>query len=383
MTTAKNDLPSDTFDADSVTMTFAASVVKALTDKTEKVLMIPVEKLQPLPGFNVRVKNYAYATRVEEIADSIIANGFYPHKPLGGVILDSDHDHLFIHDGETRWRAVLRAMEKGAEIKTVPVAVAAPGTSVEDLTVSLVQSNEGTALTPIEMAAVVKRLLSFGLSKDDISRRIVKTVRHIDNLLVLAGAPVAVRTAVADNKIAAAEAVKIVRKDPKTAAATVAARVKQAEAVGKTKATPKTARAATGPKMEQHRVEISLATGDKLGDALKAAAKHVRQFVAHANDDTDLLQEDGRVVVIVEVLDRTTVPAKAAKAPAAPKAAKAATAPAKAAAKPATAAKGKQTVQKPSKANGGEGGAPVAAPAAAEGGETATAPIAEGDMGGL
>jgi hypothetical protein len=322
MSTGK-DLPAETFDADTVNMTFAAKVVSALTNKTEKILMVAPEKLLPLPGFNVRVKNEAYDERVSAIADSIVANGFYSHKPLGGLLLDSDHDHLFIHDGGHRLDAIPLAIERGATIAAVPVAVAPQGTTVEDLTVSLVQSNTGEPLSPVEMGAVVKRLLSYGMEKDEIARRIGKTTRHLDNLLVLAGAPITVRTAVADGKIAAAEAVKLVRKDPKTAASKVADAVKKAEDAGKAKATPKTMQ---GPKMQRIPYTVSLATGDKLGDALKAIATHVRSPVDHNPDATDALKEDGKLTIVVEIL----APVPVAKPKPAPK---------KAAAKPKAAAK--------------------------------------------
>lgn len=309
MSTGK-DLPAETFDADTVNMTFAAKVVSALAEKTEKVLMVNPDKLLPLPGFNVRVKNEAYQERVAGIADSIEANGYYSHKPLGGVLLDSDHDHLFVHDGEHRLDALALLKERGVAIAAVPVAVAPQGTTVEDLTVSLVQSNTGEPLSPVEMGAVVKRLMSYGLDKEAVSKRIGKTTRHIDNLLVLAGAPVGVRTAVADGKIAAAEAVKLVRKDPKNAATKVAEAVKRAEAAGAKKATPKTMQ---GPKMQRIPYTVSLATGDKLGDALKALATHVRSHVDHNPDATDALKEDGKLTVIVEIL--APVPAAPAKKP--------------------------------------------------------------------
>lgn len=313
MNTTTKQLPGSDFDRDSVHMTFAAKVIADLATRTDKTLRIPVDRLKPLPGFNVRVTNDDYRERVTEIAASMVANGYYDHKPLAAILLDNEPDHAFVYDGGTRLDALAVAIKDGAEIKDVPVVIAPKGTTVEDLTVALVTSNTGAPLKPVELAAVVKRLTSYGLEKAEIARRIAKTERYVDNLLVLAGAPAAVRTAVADERIAAAEAVKLVRADPKTAAQKVTDAVKAATGAGKRKATPKTMRqSGTGtpaPRMIRHRVEVSLATGDKLGDALKEAAKQVRSHVKHASDKTDALQEDGKLLITIELL----APAPAAK----------------------------------------------------------------------
>lgn len=296
----------------------------------------PFAKLMPLPGFNVRVKNADYQASVREFADSIRENGYYDHKPLAVIVLPGD-DTLWVWDGETRYDAIKLLATEGTVVEEVPVSLAPAGTTVEDLTVAMSQSNEGVKLSPIALAALVKRLMSYGWDKDKVALRIGKTVRYLDNLLVLAGAPKAVRDAVADNKIAAAEAVKIVRKDPKTAAATVTAKVKAAEAKGQTKATPK--RSATGPKMKAVKVEFSVPEGDKMGEVLKGVAKRIRE--EFNMDAQDVLEETGSITVIVHVIDHEAEAAAAAKVAAAAAAAKVAATPKPA--KPAAAPKARAT----------------------------------------
>lgn len=284
---------------------------------------VPFDSIRKMAGFNVRVENDDYKAHIRALADSIKTNGFYDHKPLGVFKVDGQ-DGLFIHDGHSRYDAAALARSEGAQIDELPVSLAPAGTTVEDLTISLSQSNEGRPLTPIELAAVVKRLLSFKDDKNWVAEKIGKSTRYLDNLLVLAGAPAAVRTAVANNKIAAAEAVKIVRKDPKSAAATVTAKVKEAEAKGKSKATPKTAAAPkpAGPKMKRVQVEVDVTKGAKLGDLLKdSIAKAIR---AEFETDKDDLVEDevGKIMLTMLVPDYEAM--AAAKAAAEEKAAKAA-----------------------------------------------------------
>lgn len=288
MTTAT--LPADKFDK-SLTFTRPA------TPPTR----VPLAALKVLPGFNTRVKDDDYRERVAAIRSSINQHGFYEDKPFSVTMLPDD-ETVYIFDGEHRFDAAnLAVNEDGAEFPGgVPVAFAAEGATVKDLTVHLVHGNAGANLNPVEMAAVVRRLVDLGLSKDEIAKEIARTPRHVENLMVLAGSSAVVKKAVAEGKIAAAEAVKMVRKDgSKIAAEKITAAVKAAEEKGKAKATPKTM--ATGPKMKTVKVEVNLATGTAMGDVLKAVAAQVRETIK--TDDKDALVEDGRIVVNLIVID--------------------------------------------------------------------------------
>lgn len=329
------------------------SALKAIESKGMSTnVRVPLANLKPLPGFNVRVKGTDdYKEAVRAFADSIKLNGFYDHKPLAAIVLEGDPT-VYVYDGETRYDALMLLETEGTTFDAIPVSLAPAGTTVEDLTVSMAQSNDGRALTPIALAELVKRLLSYNPDKNLAAARIGKTVRYVDNLLVLAGAPKSVRDAVASDKIAAAEAVKIVRKDKAGAAKVVADKVKAAEAKGQTKATPK--RSATGPKMKRVSADFSVPEGQKMADVLKGIAKRVRE--EFGIDKDDLLEETGSITVTIHVIDHEAEAAAAAKAAKA----KAEAAKPKPAAKPKAEPKPKATPKtKPTPA-------PAPAPAAAE-----------------
>jgi hypothetical protein len=366
---------------------------------------VPLERLAVLPGFNTRVKDTEYSLRVTGLVDSISRHGFFADKPFAVTMLPND-ETVYIYDGEHRFDAVRAASLDGLEFPDgLPVAFAKEGATVADLTMHLVHGNNAEKLNPVEMAAVVRRLKTLGLDKDAIAEQLGYTPRHVDNLFVLAGANQTVKKAVANGQIAAAEAVKLLRKDPKEAAAKVADAIKAAEEKGKRKATPKTmADQSTIAPTKTIRVEVSMAEGEKMSVVLQALAKQVREHVAL--DDDDKLKEDGKLAALVTVVDHEALERRKAaeaerqrkatereearkareaerEAAKAKKAAEKADADAKKAAttaalkdaakgaKTATAAKGKaaakaktatkrtQKVQKPSKANGGVGGAPV------------------------
>lgn len=290
-------LPADKFDTDTV-----------FIKPDDAPARVPLDKLAVLPGFNTRVKDADYNERVAGIAESIVANGFFDDKPFAVTMLPDD-DTVYIYDGEHRFDATKQAVLDGAEFPDgLPVAWAKDGATVKDLTIHLAHGNNGERLNMVELAAVVRRMQGLGMGKDEIAGALGRTVRHVDNLFVLAAANQQVKKAVAGGKIAGAEAVKLLRKDPKTAASKIAEAVKKAEEKGKAKATPKTMKS-TGPKMKSIPVEQSLPEGETMGEVLKALAKKIREHVQIG--DGDKLLETGMIRVKVEVIDREAEEAKA------------------------------------------------------------------------
>ena len=298
MTTAIN-LPADKFDT---AMTF----VRPDPAPTR----VPLDKLAVLPGFNTRVKDAEYNERVAGIADSIARNGFFDDKPFA-VTMIPDDDTVYIYDGEHRFDAAKQALLDGAEFSDgLPVAWAKDGATVKDLTIHLAHGNNGERLNMVELAAVVRRMQGLGMEKAEIAEALGRTGRHIDNLFVLAGANQTVKKAVASGQIAGAEAVKLLRKDPKTAAAKITEAVKKAAERGKAKATPKTmADKPTGPKMKIIAVEQSMPEGETMGAVLKALATQIRQHVQIGEGDK--LGETGMIRVKLEVIDHEAEAAKA------------------------------------------------------------------------
>lgn len=237
---AKLNIPSTKF-----TMELAAGAIaaakKAVEAGTEQMLLVHPSHITEIDGFNVRVDTPDYLAHVDALAESIKANGYYPNKPLGGYVgKDGEgNDALLLTDGYTRLRALKKLIEEGVEIKQVPFAIKAKGTSLEDLTVALVQDNEGRTLSVYEKAVVVKRLKGYGMADDEIATRLGMTKRYVDDLLVLAGAPRKVAVFVTSGQVSATEAIKQLRRDPMKAAEVLAEAVRKAASKGKKRATGK------------------------------------------------------------------------------------------------------------------------------------------------
>jgi ParB family chromosome partitioning protein len=261
----KLNIPDANFNEDALV---AGSVSKALktaeATKTGDLIMVQRSKIRVIPGFNVRIETPSYLAHVETIAQSMAANGFYRNKPLAGFAgKDGDEDVIFTTDGHTRLKALDRADELGAEISEVPVVLKPPGTSAEDLTVALVEDNEGRPLAPLERAIVAARLISYGMEKAEIAKRLGGvTERYVDDMLLLAAAPPKVRNLVINEKVSFTEAVKVLRKDAGKAAETLTTAVAAAESQGKTRATGKHVNGAAAAKGKPEKAVYRFKGGD-------------------------------------------------------------------------------------------------------------------------
>lgn len=201
---------------------------------------VPVEKLHLMEDFNPRIQDAAFFAHIRSIADSIKLEGFYHDKPLAGIAGYKDkRPVIFITDGGCRLRAIRLAIEEGCVMDTAPVVLKDKTTTMTDLTVALVRSNEGKKFTPLELAIAAKRLFKHGMTPQVIGERIGFSTEYISQLLVIAGAPETIRKMIADGEIPAAVAIDALRTHGDDAASILKATVAVAKANGQTKITKK------------------------------------------------------------------------------------------------------------------------------------------------
>jgi ParB family transcriptional regulator, chromosome partitioning protein len=174
---------------------------------------VAIDQLHLLPNFNVRIKDAAHKAHIRAIADSIKQNGFYQSKPLAGYVAsESGENIIYITDGHCRYEAVQLAVKEGAQISQLPIVIAPPGTSIEDLTVGLVQTNSGKPLEPFEIGIVAKRLIGFSWDISKIASELSFTEKYITDLLLLMGADKRVRDMVQRGEVSAATAIEALHK---------------------------------------------------------------------------------------------------------------------------------------------------------------------------
>lgn len=172
------------------------------------IIMMLVEDLKVLPDFNVRIPTPEHAEHIRRLADLIKINGYDKSKPIAAIgAMEGGKRVVYVTDGHNRLAAVKIAIQEGADIEDLPVALQPAGVSMEDLTVGLLTLNDGKKLTALETAFVCKRLSGFGWDPEKIAGRIGYTTKYVEMLLRVAGAPAELREMVKSDTIAAHNAI--------------------------------------------------------------------------------------------------------------------------------------------------------------------------------
>ena len=325
----------------------SGAIEKAVKDSggsSTKMYRIPIDKIETIPGFNVRVNSDEYLAHRDRLAASIAANGFDETKPLTGYAGKNEDGQnvIFVTDGHTRLDAVRTYnsdpdTKQADEITELPVVVRRDQPSMTDLTVALHTSNSGRPLTPFELGVVVERLLSEeGADKAEIARRLAVTPRYLDDVLLLAGAPAKVRNHVLRDEISSTMAIQELRRSPEKAAERIGAAVEKAQSKGKKRATAKD----VGPKLKRQTEMLDVPAGSNIKEIVKAVAAKVREHfpVEGTGDDRETIRL-GEIKLVIGV-EEEPKPEPKKKAPAKKKpAAKKAPAKKKPAAKKAPAKK--------------------------------------------
>jgi hypothetical protein len=173
---------------------------------------------------------------LDNIKNNIKALGFLDSHPLT-VRLDGPPNAKYpvLIDGECRLKAVLELIAEGHDIKTVPVIQKSTGvgTVAERIVVALA-SNEGLALTQMEVGKSYLKLLGYGWTKEQIMERTGKSERYVREAVAIADAPEEVRQMVASGEVSQQAAIKATRELGEDAAAVLREAVIQNKAEGKT-----------------------------------------------------------------------------------------------------------------------------------------------------
>ena len=162
------------------------------------VLQVAWEKIHPNPH---QPRSLIRDQDLVELAASIQEHGII--QPL---VVARDGDEYSLIAGERRWRAA-----RLAGLTTVPVVVkdAAPQQMLE---LALVENIQRQDLNPLEEAAAYQHLAQdFGLTHEDIARRVGRSRAAVSNTLRLLKASPPVREALAANKISEGHARALLR----------------------------------------------------------------------------------------------------------------------------------------------------------------------------
>ena len=167
--------------------------------------MIAVDQIRPS---RQQVRTRFEAEPLGELAESIRLHGV-----LQPLLVRRLADGYELIAGERRWRAA-----RLAGLTAVPAVVRSDAGNDEQLVLGLIENLQRTDLDPIEEARGLSRLIEeFGLTHEEVARRVGKhRVSVTQSLRLLAGCP-AVQSSVASGVITAGHARALIALDSQTA----------------------------------------------------------------------------------------------------------------------------------------------------------------------
>lgn len=236
----KNPLPLE-FEKD-MAQIGAKSFMKDVEAKSNDLWMVPIDYINEMPGFNVRITDApGYQDRIEGLSGKIIEHGFKSSKPLAIILLKETNDEgefqniAYVYDGHRRLAAARLANEKApGTVERLPCVVAPPGTTLEMLTEEMAILNEDSEpLSPLELGFIVHRMTVAGKDAAYIAKRRNISTRYVAELLKLVGAPAKIQKMVVEGKVAATSAIAMMNEHGDKAATVMTEALKTREAEGK------------------------------------------------------------------------------------------------------------------------------------------------------
>ena len=199
---------------------------------------IDPRKLQIKGDWNSRdFTDPANIAHIEELSKSIAENGV--REPLK-VYLEGDN--AFITNGECRYRAVMMLIERGVDIKAVPVLAEDKSGNEADRLFTQFISNSGKPFGPIENARLFKRLIDMGWQQNDVAKKTGFSGGRISQLLELLRLPIVLQKFITEGKASASMVLSVWKKhneDTALAVAELSGAVAVAESDGRKRAMPK------------------------------------------------------------------------------------------------------------------------------------------------
>lgn len=206
--------------------------------KRSEYYQIDPRKLEIKSDWNSRdFSDPANIAHVEELAKSIAENGV--REPLK-VYLEKDVP--YITNGECRYRAVMLLIERGVDIKAVPVLAEDKNANDADRLFTQFISNSGKPFGPIENARLFKRLMDMGWQQQEIAKKTGFSGGRVSQLLELLRLPLVLQKFIIEGKASASMVLQVWKKhneDTALAVAELSGAVAVAAEQGRKRAMPK------------------------------------------------------------------------------------------------------------------------------------------------
>jgi ParB/RepB/Spo0J family partition protein len=184
-------------------------------------------------GHNPR--NYSLAenrAHLDELKRSIAQIGVQiPLLVRFDVPSEGEKKTAIVIDGECRLRAVLELIAEGMEIRSIPV-MQYEGKSETERLLLAITANTGKPLSKWELGDAFRRLLRFGWSESDVSKKTGYNARFVAEAVELADAPEEIKHLLSEQAVTPSLALATLRTNGSEATAILKARVEAAKTNG-------------------------------------------------------------------------------------------------------------------------------------------------------
>ena len=218
------------------------------------------------PGFNGRPIN---ADHVRAMADSFKAGASFPD-----IEVRVEEGRIVVIDGHHRNQGALLAISEGCDIERIGARHFRGNDA--DRVMLMVTSQQGLAMTPLQLGVQYKKMIGFAWQVAGIAARAGKSAQHVKDCIALAECNSDVQGMVTRGEVNAAVALKTAKKHGSGAGAVLAGDLATARAAGKTKVTAKTATVKEMSLLDAINAEIS-SNGQRRAQDL--APKFTRQIM--------------------------------------------------------------------------------------------------------
>lgn len=175
--------------------------------KRKDLFMIDPRAIKVEDGFNCRVK-----FDIEDLVESIKRLGVL--NPIS-VIKQTEEDGSTTYrlvDGERRYRAVMQAIEEGADIKRVPAMFLSKSLKKDELLIQQVARNEGKRFTEYEYAVACRKLKDLGYTNQQIKEALnIKTEGQVSYMFQLLELDESLQALLREDKISGSEIRRIIQ----------------------------------------------------------------------------------------------------------------------------------------------------------------------------
>ncbi|WFO14457.1 hypothetical protein MAY82_18910 (plasmid) [Edwardsiella ictaluri] len=154
-------------------------------------------------GFNTRgafCDNYYDRPDIKE-GIRVLAEAYKRGDYVPPIIVKVIDGKVYIREGHRRRRALLRAIEEGADIKLVQVVEHRGDEAEQNLLIAT--SNDGLPLSPLERAVIYARLAHWGWSDQMIALRVGRSAEHVRSARALLEMPLELKRMIQEGTVAA------------------------------------------------------------------------------------------------------------------------------------------------------------------------------------